>query len=190
MKANKYHINSDGEAKPCTAKVRCRFGGESGVENHFSSAEDAQKEVQKRLQKEFSQLLSVRSSGNSAQFAKNRDSIAAALVTYGGIKSTSDLASVSNTDEIVDKWFDGDSSRYKAFKRLVESNNITPETKKSVGTFVQRGVPVSLSNSVHEVPHARAQDKFDESEVDLLDDLPGGKIDMEAIRNGNLKAFK
>lgn len=189
MKANKYHINSQGEAKPCSAQVKCRFGGETGVENHFSTVEAAQAEVQHRLQKEFSQLASVHSRGTTPQFIKNRDAIKSALLTYGGVKDEASLAEVSNTAEMVNKWFDGDSSRYKSFKRLVESNDITPETKKSVGTFVQRGVPVSLSGSVHEVPHARSQEKFDESEVDLLEDLPGNKIDVDALRRGSLKAF-
>lgn len=189
MKANKFHINSDGEAKPCSAQVRCRFGGESGVENHFSSAEEAQAEVQNRLQKEFSQVSSVRSRGTSTQFLKNRDAIRSALLTYGGVKNESDLADVKNTDELVDKWFEGDASRYKSFKRLTEANDITPDTKKSVGVFVQRGLPVSISASVHEVPHSRSDDKFEESEIDLLEDLPGNTIDMEALRNGDLKAF-
>lgn len=189
MKANKYHINSQGEAKPCAAQVKCRFGGETGVENHFSTVEAAQAEVQSRLQQEFSHVASVRNRGTTPQFIKNRDAIKDALVTYGGVKDKAALEEVSNTEEMVQKWFDGDSSRYKSFKRLVESSDITPETKKSVGTFVQRGVPVSLSGSVHEIPHSRSDDKFDESEVDLLEDLPGNKIDMNALRNGNLRAF-
>lgn len=189
MKVTKYHINNDGEARPCGAKVKCRFGGESGTENHFSTAEAAETEVQKRLQKEFSHVSSMRQKGSSAQFIKNRDAIKDALVSYGAVESSSDLAEVKNTDEIVSKWFDGDSSSYKSFKRLTESNDITPDTKRSVGAFVHRGLPVNISSSVHEVPHARANDKFDESEIDLLEDIPNSRIDLDAVRRGDLRAF-
>lgn len=38
----KFHINTAGEAKPCRATIRpCTFGGESGSDNHFESAESA-----------------------------------------------------------------------------------------------------------------------------------------------------
>jgi hypothetical protein len=38
----KFHINESGNALPCRATVRpCAFGGESGIENHFESAESA-----------------------------------------------------------------------------------------------------------------------------------------------------
>lgn len=190
MKATKYHINNDGEARPCGAKVKCRFGGESGVENHFSSAEAAEVEVQKRLQKEFSHVSSMRQKGTSAQFVKNREAIKTALVSFGAVKNADSLPEVRNTDEMVEKWFDGDSSRYKSFKRLTEANDITTDTKKSVASFVQKGLPVNISSTVHDVPHSRSDDKFEESEIDLLEDIPNGKINLEELRSGKLRAFR
>lgn len=47
----KFHINNNGEPKTCHAKVRCRFGGASGTENHFSSLKEAEAASQKKLEK-------------------------------------------------------------------------------------------------------------------------------------------
>jgi hypothetical protein len=189
MKANRYHINSAGEAMPCTAKVRCRFGGESGVENHFDTAEAAQIEVQNRLQKEFSQVSSVRRGAASTQFIKSRENIKSALVSYGVVKNDGQLVDVDTTEEMVREWFDGDISQYQAFKKVSENEEISSETKKSVGNFVKQGLPVTLSSSVHEVPHSRSKGMFEGSEIDLLEDIPDSPIDLESIRNGSLKAF-
>lgn len=50
MATTKYHINSNDEAKVCTATVRaCRFGALDGP-NHFDNLNDAQKEAEKRAE--------------------------------------------------------------------------------------------------------------------------------------------
>lgn len=38
---SKYHVNSKGETGKCSAKTKCPFGGETGVENHFSTEKEA-----------------------------------------------------------------------------------------------------------------------------------------------------
>jgi hypothetical protein len=46
----KFHINTAGDALPCRATVRpCIFGGESGNENHFESAERARSFVETKM---------------------------------------------------------------------------------------------------------------------------------------------
>lgn len=45
--ADKFHINDKGEVGKCTAKKKCRFGGESGVDNHFSTMKEAQDSFEK-----------------------------------------------------------------------------------------------------------------------------------------------
>lgn len=52
----KFHINNNGEAKACHAKVRCRFGGESGNENHFASMDAAETASQKRLEQMYGKV--------------------------------------------------------------------------------------------------------------------------------------
>ena len=50
----KYHINSKGVPSPCRAvKGNCPFGGDSGSENHYNSAEEAQAAADERNQSEF-----------------------------------------------------------------------------------------------------------------------------------------
>ena len=50
MATGKFHINEQGEVRPCSASQKnCRFGGE---DLHFSDAEEARKFVEKFLEKE------------------------------------------------------------------------------------------------------------------------------------------
>lgn len=45
-----FHINESGDALPCRATVRpCMFGGESGRENHFESAESARSFLESKM---------------------------------------------------------------------------------------------------------------------------------------------
>lgn len=47
--STKYHINSNGEVKPCRAtKTKCRFGGASGIESHYETREEAEKAISKK----------------------------------------------------------------------------------------------------------------------------------------------
>lgn len=188
MSATKFHVNGKGEVGECRAKVRCRFGGESGVENHFDTAEAAHAAVQKNLQEEFNHLSSTRRQP-SPQFVAIRDNITAAMVSYGIVESADELQEVNNTDEMVQNWFGGSAKRYRGFRRLAETEKIKPDTKKSIGSFVQKGLQVNVSTKVSEIPTTGNNDKFADSEIDLLDELPGGKIDMDAVRRGEFNLF-
>jgi hypothetical protein len=188
MTATKFHVNGKGEVGACRAKVRCRFGGESGVENHFDTAEAAHAAVQKSLQEEFSNVSPLRRKP-SPQFVAIRDNITNAMVSYGIVETTDQLEEVNNTEEMVDKWFGGSTKRYNGFRRLAETDKIKADTKKSIGSFMQKGLEVNISTKVSEIPTTRRDNKFAGSEIDLIDELPGGKIDMEAVMRGELKAF-
>lgn len=49
----KFHINESGNALPCRATIRpCVFGGESGTDNHFESAESARSFLEASLASE------------------------------------------------------------------------------------------------------------------------------------------
>lgn len=52
----KYHINNNGDALICKATQKCRFGGESGVENHFTNKNEAEKAAQQILAKKYGSL--------------------------------------------------------------------------------------------------------------------------------------
>lgn len=43
-----YHINKNNEAKPCRARIKCRLGGDTGIDNHYESKAEALLEVEKR----------------------------------------------------------------------------------------------------------------------------------------------
>lgn len=46
---SKYHISGNGEPAVCTAKVKCRLGGESGQENHFDTPDEAREAFEKSM---------------------------------------------------------------------------------------------------------------------------------------------
>lgn len=56
----KYHINAKGEVKPCRAQVKCRFGGASGKENHFTNKNQAEKVAQMNFSAQFGETSAVR----------------------------------------------------------------------------------------------------------------------------------
>lgn len=48
----KFHINPEsGTVSRCSAQTKCRFGGESGEENHYNSTADARKGFEQMMQK-------------------------------------------------------------------------------------------------------------------------------------------
>lgn len=80
MAVNKFHINSQGVAKPCSANVRaCRFGGDS---THFDTIEEAQKVAEKQLNEEFShtpQSLTKKNKDNDNKYNAISNSIKKAI---------------------------------------------------------------------------------------------------------------
>lgn len=185
----KYHINGDGEVKPCRAKMgNCRFGGESGNDNHFGDINQAREAAAKKFQENFPSISSNTKTVSPERFSQVKEEIQKALVAYGGVQKNSDLASVSSTNEIIAKWFDGDNSSYKAFRRLISDDTLKPESKRSVGTLITKGLTVNNSVSIDKLNKSLDESKFSNSEIDLLDEPVKG-IDLESITNGSLRAF-
>lgn len=185
----KYHINNKGEVKPCRAKVKCRFGGANGNENHFTSASEAEKYVQEKLTRTYDPMRSVRRVGSpNAQFIKNRDNLRDSLVSFG-VKNAENLPDVNSVDEIVNKWFNGDSDQYKRTKNLIETSpGITNETKKSLGGILQSHVNLNVV-TVDNLSRIPDTDAFSSSDVDLLEDSDENTIDVKALMNGEITAF-
>lgn len=55
----RYHINDKDEVHTCSAKIKCRFGGSSGKENHFSSKAAAEAKQQEIYSKKYGALGGV-----------------------------------------------------------------------------------------------------------------------------------
>lgn len=47
---SKFHVNENGEARPCSAQVQCRFGADA---EHFDNKEGAQKFAEEKMAEEF-----------------------------------------------------------------------------------------------------------------------------------------
>lgn len=49
MSTKTFHISSKGEPEVCSAKIKCRLGGESGKENHFATEGEARKAFEAQM---------------------------------------------------------------------------------------------------------------------------------------------
>lgn len=184
----RYHINKNDEVKPCRAKEgNCRFGGRSGSENHYADINAAKEEANKRLENKYSELKSTTKTLSSEQFKSIHDRLQNALVLYGGADKN-ELSKVKTVDEIVEKWFDGDSSRYRSFRRLMNDESMKEDAKRSVGGLIQKGMKVNSSSTVEGINSKLEKSKFVDSEVDLLDEPIKG-MNIDTIKSGLLKAF-
>lgn len=181
----RYHINDRGEVRPCRAKPgNCRFGGASGTADHFESAAEARVAADKKLQKSYGAVASVARPLNDAQFRNLRDDVQSALVTYGGVPKASDLDEVRSVDDMVQKWFAGDAARLKSFRRLMRDTTMDTDTKKSVASFINKGMAVNTTDAVEKLQKTDSAD----SDIELLDEPVRG-MSLDAIRAGNLRAF-
>jgi hypothetical protein len=185
----KYHINDKGEVHRCKARVKCRFGGATGVENHYSSLAEAEVAAQKTLTDNYGSMGAVQRATPSPQFTRTREAIRAALVRYSAVENGSVLPEVATVQELVAKWFAGDRARYTTFRQLSENEDLADATKTSIGGFFKGGFSVSVSSTADALPTKKQASKFSASEIDLLDDAPEGKLDREALLGGRLKAF-
>jgi len=169
----KWHINGNGEVGRCTAtKGKCPFGGASGLENHYSSREEAEKIVASSMA-DFSSLGTASKKRQTESFQNTKTALRKALVSYGVSKSA-DLPDVATTNELVERWFDGDKRKFEAFKSLVNNQTLTPVSKKSIAQLINRGVSVDHTDDVNTLDSGKAT-------VDLLDESLRG-VSLADIR--------
>jgi len=158
----KWHINGNGEVGRCSAtKGKCPFGGASGLENHYSSREEAEKFVASSMAG-FSSLGTASKKRQTESFQNTKTALRKALVSYG-VSKNADLPDVATTNELVERWFAGDKKKFEAFKKLVNNQTLTPVSKKSIAQLINRGVSVDHTDDVSSLDKGTAT-------VDLLDD--------------------
>jgi hypothetical protein len=80
----RYHVNGLGEVGPCRARIKCRFGGASGQENHFISRADAENFIQKNLAAKYGPAQGLKKATHKELQAKARHSLLA--LKKGGIQ--------------------------------------------------------------------------------------------------------
>lgn len=101
----KYHINNNDEAKVCHAKIKCRFGGESGKENHFDSMQEAEQKIQEKYSNTLTQFKGI-SKTTSKNDLKKLSSAGIKVTKINNIESynfQNDDFNVSNIDLIDEK---------------------------------------------------------------------------------------
>lgn len=157
----KWHINDSGEVGRCSAtKAKCPFGGASGLENHYSSREEAVRFAASSMDG-FSDLGTA-SKKRPTEFQTTKDSLRKSLIDYGVMKKA-DLPEVSNNSELVRDWFDGDKRKFEAFKNLISNETLSAELKAPLAHLINRGVTVDQVQDVNSLAQGTAT-------VDVLDD--------------------
>jgi hypothetical protein len=172
----KWHINDKGEVGRCSAtKGNCPFGGDTGLENHYGSREEAEKSVASSMEG-FSNLGTASKKRPTESFQSTKTAIRSSLVEFGIAKTTS-LPEVRNTNELIQHWFAGDRKKFESFRNLVNNPTLSPAAKKSVALLLNRGVSVEQVDTVAALDNGKAT-------VDILDDsLRGVSIaDIRASR--------
>lgn len=158
----KWHINDKGEVGRCSAtKGKCPFGGASGLENHYSSREEAEKFVASSMAG-FSTLGTSSKKRPTESFKTTRDTLRKSLVDYG-VRKTNELPDVRNTNEIIQHWFNGDRKKFESFKTLVNDQTMSATSKKSVAQLINKGITVDQVDRVESIGDGTAT-------VDILDD--------------------
>lgn len=169
----KWHINDKGEVGRCSAtKGKCPFGGASGLENHYSSREEAVKEAASTMAG-FSNLGTSSKKRPTESFQNTKDTLRKSLIDYGVMKNN-ELPEVRTTSEMIQQWFNGDRKKFESFKNLVNDQTLSVASKKSVAQLINRGVSVQQVDSVDSLDSGTAT-------VDILDDSLRG-VSLADIR--------
>lgn len=175
MSSKKWHINNDGDVKPCSAKKRCRFGGDSGFENHFTNYSEALENSTQILAERFGEISASQSKKNLISTEDRKK-----LIEYG-LKDTGKKASTYT--DVVEKGFKNDKRAYERFKKLSVSTdspeNIKPSTKESIGKMISKGINVK-SNKDLKNTYEDNSDLMNESDVDVIGE-DSKKITLEDL---------
>lgn len=176
----KYHINNDYEVKPCGAsdESRCPFFGRDGESNHFTSSDEAISKAEEKLAQKHNSSAAKRKR-STPQFTKNKEFIKEAIIEYGNVQSGEELQEVTTVREMVEKWFDGDRRKYNEFKKLIDDNGFTKESKKSVAHMIMHGVAIQKKKSVYDISET-TNASSETSEITILEES-SEKIDWDSL---------
>lgn len=166
----KWHINGQGQVGRCSAKKKCPFGGVSGFENHYTNKEDAELAAISKL--EGVSPWSTAKKNGGVSFQQTRDSMKKTLLSLGVAKAN-ELPEVSNTKELVEKWFDGDKSKFEDFKELSSNKELAPAAKKAMAQMLNKGLSIQKVDSFNKLDEGATVDILDESVT----------LDLKELRN-------
>lgn len=100
-KMAKFHINSNDEAKECTATVRaCRFGPADG-ENHFDTLQEAQAEAEKRVESNEGGVFAKKIVKKEKKQKQAKNTPDAPLTGHMTISELNKLAKVSEDQKVL-----------------------------------------------------------------------------------------
>lgn len=104
--SQKFHINNNGEAKPCYARKRpCKYGGSTGKEMHFETKEAAEDFYEKKMKTKYENQFTKRKNTKTALDTLRNNGVRVKSIQNVpdyNFKRAKDY-SVSNVDVIEDK---------------------------------------------------------------------------------------
>lgn len=146
------HINDKNEVNECRArKVQCKF-------QHFDSYEAAEQFI-------------AGGSTVSPPLTKAKpipSSIFNELSKFGLARG---LNKNSSESEVITKAFSGNRESFKNFVQISarDHEGLKPEAMKSIGKFASKGISVDTTYDYHALPLEKDDEKFNTSEVDVLE---------------------
>lgn len=182
-----YHINSKYEVYECHAKNQenCPFFGNFDSDNHYDNINDA---IAASEQASSSRHGVFSDETPSSMFAKRRDGIANYFNKFGLVGGGNPLPLVSNTREMIDKWFLGDKEVYNSFKVVVSDKTLNHETKKDIVKMLMRGFNVNATNNVRDLKGYSKNDLDNNSEITIIAEQ-SDKITQDDLKQGKAKPF-
>lgn len=179
-----YHINNQYEVKPCgaTMKENCPFFGNFGNENHYENFEQAVISSEAASQGTHGMFAGSASSA----FTRNRNDIEQHFIQWGLVRKTNPLPEVRSTQEMINKWFSGDKTRYNSFKKIITDKDLNSDTKKDIAILLMRGLSVSTTNNVRKL--GENKNNTTNSEITIIEEN-SDTITQNDLREGNAQAF-
>lgn len=173
----KYHINNENKVGVCRAKKSCRFGGNTGFDNHYTDKKEALEAASKQIAKEFSSTTT----SASKKFIENTENLKNLIISYG-FKKSSELPPVSNNSEIIKKWFNNDKANYNNFKKLIENDSLNSNSKKSIAYLMSKNIDIEVVS----LKNLKNNSDFSNSVVEIFEDTPENNMSLDDIINGKL----
>lgn len=178
----RYHINNKDEVGLCKAQEgKCPFKDKDGNEKtHYTTRTEANYVLSEKLNKKYSPLSSTKKRTLPKKFIESRENIKKLLIDLN-IKEEKDLKNVNTVQEMVNKWFDGDRSKYNIFRDM-STSEINNQTKNSIYEMIQNNISVNIAkeNNIDTKPNTTF------SNIDILDD-DFDNITLEKIRENKLE---
>lgn len=127
--SNRYHVNPEtGEAKPCSAEIQCRFGGDAP---HFDTKEEAQGAAEKMMAEKY---------GSTTSLKKDSSDSAAHTLLKIMVQAKADVEGIELDEHELDRGVDEIVKRHSV-EKIKER---TPRTEEQNAAYITESVDTTV----------------------------------------------